>query len=81
MVKIDPAVLHYDPKSNGYDIALDPRCLYGWGPPAQTHLGYCSRELGHPGLCVDHSLYPGDPGRTRRRPKNWDTRQREECNR
>jgi hypothetical protein len=51
----DPAVKFYDAAANGYDLAKDPRCLWGWGGYPCPHMfgHFCSRELGHPGRCWD----------------------------
>jgi hypothetical protein len=75
---LDRAAGRYDPASHGYDLAKDPRCLFGWGPPdCPCMFGHaCFRALGHPGLCGD----PDEPHR-RRRPKDWDTVGRAEANR
>lgn len=85
-VKIDPTVQFYDPATNDYDLAKDPRCLYGWGPPyrdcAHRSGHACFRELGHPGRCIDHPGWPPhDRCETAQRPKNWDATGRTEANR
>jgi hypothetical protein len=84
-VKIDPAVEFYDPATNNYRLADDPRCLYGWGPPehgCNHRFGHmCCRELGHPGRCDDSSEYDSQRCRKVQRPKNWDTHGRAEANR
>jgi hypothetical protein len=81
---IDPTVEFYDPAANGYDLAKDPRCLYGWGPPQYgcTHMfGHmCCRELGHPGRCDDTNEYDSRRCMKAQRPKNWDAHGRAEAN-
>ena len=83
-VKIDPTVQFYDPATNDYDLAKDPRCLYGWGPPqrgCRHRFGHmCCREVGHPGRCNDRTEYDPDPCMTAQRPKDWDARGRTEAN-
>jgi hypothetical protein len=75
---LDQAAMRYDPTVNDYDIAKDPRCLWGWGPPSCNHrFGHaCFRALGHPGNC-------GEPDEDcpRRRPRDWDGTGRAEANR
>ena len=83
-VKIDPAVEFYDPKANDYELAKDPRCLWGWGPPScHCYSGHaCFRELGHPGKCDDGTEYdPRWPCSKSQRPKDWDAHGRAEANR
>lgn len=68
----------YDPQVNDYDLAADPRCLWGWGPPECRHkFGHaCFRALGHTGMCGDDGL-----NCFRKRPKDWDSHGRAEANR
>ena len=76
--ELDEAAEYYNPAKDDYDLAKDPRCLWGWGPPA-CHCRYghaCFRTLGHPGRCG----YT-DEGCRRQRPKDWDTTGRAEANR
>lgn len=84
-VHIDPAVEFYDPAANGYRLADDPRCLYGWGPPERGchhRFGHmCCRELGHPGRCDDSTLFDPAPCMKAQRPKDWDAAGRAEANR
>jgi hypothetical protein len=83
------AVKFYDGKANKYDVALDPRCLWGWGPGdvAGCHCMFghaCFRPVGHPGKCWDggDKPRPGDlPCEQRQRPKDWDAKGRAEANR
>jgi hypothetical protein len=86
----DEIASNYDPAVNDYDLAKDPRCCYGWGPPERgcTHMfGHaCFRALGHPGECWDAGDRPrpkADRLRcdTARRPKDWDATGRAEANR
>lgn len=87
-IKVDTAVQCYDPyyqDGDGYQLKAfehDPRCLWGWGPPVcDCRFGHsCIRELGHPGKCWD-GTDDGPPCSLRQRPKNWDSTEREECNR
>ena len=90
MTTDDAAASAYDPASNGYDLKMDPRCLWGWGPPSRgctCMFGHtCFRALGHKGKCWDAGgpLGPVEyrlPCDTAQRPKNWDTYGREEANR
>lgn len=90
MSRTDPAVAFYDPATNDYRLADDPRCCFGWGPPdrvCRCYFGHaCFRELGHPGKCWDAGDAPSEvanplPCHTRQRPKDWDSKQRAECNR
>lgn len=76
----------YDGAAHAYGVAKDPRCLWGWGPPGKKDCYHmfghmCSRPLGHRGRCRD---YPDgakpDGCETMQRPKNWDSKQRQECN-
>lgn len=78
---LDAAALRYDPKPDGYDLAKDPRCLWGWGPPDCEHkFGHgCFRALGHPGHCKDE-VGAGESCYSRR-PDNWDSVGRESVNR
>ncbi len=87
-INVDPSVWNYDPfvyDGHGYmelkPFDTDPRCLFGWGPPSCPHtFGHsCVREVGHPGEC----WAGGDFGACEkaRRPRNWDAKLREECNR
>lgn len=76
-------VKFYDPSANGYDLAKDPRCLWGWGDCGHGHGHACFRPYGHPGRCWDGGDRPG-PGdgkcATSRRPANWDEQGRAEAN-
>lgn len=81
-IVVDPAVEFYDPQPNDYDLAKDPRCLWGWKPLSCTcYSGHmCRRELGHPGRCDDiNEAYPL-PCEKSQRPKNWDAKGRAEAN-
>lgn len=80
----------YDPAVNDYDLAKDPRCLYGWGPPTRgchCRFGHaCFRALGHRGRCWDAGERPSTqmcplPCHQVQRPKNWDASGRAEANR
>lgn len=75
--------LDYDPAVNDYRLADDPRCLFGWGPPRCGHyFGHmCSRPFGHRGRCHDAVDPPRLPCESVQRPKLWDSKLREECNR
>src|SRR5262249_21136133 len=54
MTKTPPEVANYDPATNDYDLAMDPRCLYGWGANCHCPFGHaCFREYGHKGQCWD----------------------------
>jgi hypothetical protein len=84
----DIAARSYDPRPNGYDLAKDPRCLYGWGPPScNCRFGHgCFRAFGHRGRCWDAGDAPSEhanplPCETRQRPTDWDTHGRAEANR
>ena len=87
MSAADELARTYDPATNDYRLADDPRCLWGWGPPTRgcEHRGghACFRALGHPGECWDAGgpLEP-KPYRlkceTALRPKDWDARGRAE---
>lgn len=87
-IRVDPAVQCYDPyyqDGDGYQLKPfehDPRCLFGWGPPSCDHRhGHgCVREVGHPGRCWDGIEYDAPKCSLRQRPKNWDSKLREECN-
>lgn len=81
-VKTDPAVEFYNPAANDYALDKDPRCLWGWGPPACDHrFGHsCFRELGHPGRCDDSNEYDPLPCEKSQRPKHWDAVGRAEAN-
>jgi len=76
----DEAASGHDPQASGYNLAADPRCLWGWGPPDCRHrMGHaCFRALGHDGLCGDEFEQERCP---RTRPADWDTRGRAEANR
>ncbi len=91
-IKVDPAVQCYSPFI--YDesgvvtdelkpFSEDPRCLFGWGPPARgcrCMFGHtCIRELGHRGKCTD-GTEDGAKCSSAQRPKNWDSKERERCN-
>lgn len=82
-VRIDPAVEFYNGAVNDYDLAKDPRCLFGWGPPGcLCRFGhFCCRELGHPGLCDARTDLDPLPCMQRRRPAGWDSVLRAEANR
>jgi hypothetical protein len=76
----DRQASRYDPAENDYRLADDPRCLYGWGPPAcRCQFGHaCFRAFGHPGRCWDAGDAPSTRGNpldcdTAKRPKDWDT--------
>lgn len=84
----DKAASSYDPAANGYRLAADPRCLWGWGPPEHDcphRFGHaCFRALGHPGMCWDGGERPEAdhlPCEAVQRPKDWDSRGRAEANR
>lgn len=81
----DAEARSYDPAKNDYDLAKDPRCLWGWGPPScRCSFGHaCFRAFGHPGKCVDGGeRREGDlPCAQRQRPKDWDAHGRAEANR
>lgn len=74
----DHEAARHDPQAHDYDLAVDPRCLWGWGPPDCPHGWghFCSRALGHAGLCGDDGL-----GCYRKRPADWDAAGRAEANR
>lgn len=76
----DEAASGHDPQASGYDLAVDPRCLWGWGPPECQHrYGHaCFRALGHGGLCGDLWEQEECP---RERPADWDATGRAEANR
>lgn len=82
-IHVDPAVEFYDPKPNDYDLAKDPRCLWGWGPPTcNCMFGHsCRREFGHPGQCDDSDVNQDAPCNKSQRPKDWDSKGRAEANR
>lgn len=91
-------VCHYDPYTYSESgitsikpLSEDPRCLWGWGPPADKnpgtpkschcHWGHgCVRELGHRGKCWDGIEYDAPPCSRAQRPSDWDSKQRAECN-
>jgi hypothetical protein len=82
------SVAFYDPAANGYDLAQDRRCLFGWGPPAcDCGFGHsCFRPLGHRGRCWDAGEPPSQvvnrlPCMTKQRPMAWDAIGRAEANR
>jgi hypothetical protein len=81
------AVKMYDGKANNYNVALDPRCLFGWGPPDRCSCMFghaCFRPLGHPGKCWDGGNRPPKGEKAcfqRQRPKDWDAKGRAESNR
>jgi hypothetical protein len=83
----DAAAAAYDPQANDYDLAKDPRCLWGWGPPTagciHTRFGHtCFRAFGHPGKCADPMDQPPEyPCERHQRPADWDTTGRAEANR
>jgi hypothetical protein len=74
----DREAASYDAAADDYDLAKDPRCLWGWGPPDCNHgWGHgCFRALGHDGMCGDD-----DTGCHRKRPADWDATGRAEANR
>lgn len=78
ITEADRAAAGHDPQAHGYDLAVDPRCLWGWGPPTCAHVrGHaCFRALGHDGLCGDDGT-----GCYRKRPADWDGAGRLEANR
>ena len=82
---LDRQAAAYDPATNNYDLAKDPRCLWGWGPPDRQcgfRFGHaCFRALGHPGDCGDLDRVPYLPCERRKRPKDWDSKGRAEANR
>jgi hypothetical protein len=85
-VSTDPNVMFYDGAANNYDLTLDPRCLWGWGPPScNCPFGHgCFREFGHAGRCWDGGDKPtkDDPKCwSAQRPKDWDATGRAEANR
>lgn len=73
--------LMYDPAVHDYQLSMDPRCLWGWGPPRCNHMfGHmCARPLGHPGKCHDATDTPRLPCSSMQRPKNWDATGRAEA--
>ncbi|SDD60070.1 hypothetical protein SAMN04488581_2634 [Mycolicibacterium neoaurum] len=82
----------YDPVANNYDLAKDPRCLFGWGPPSEENQGtpkscrcdwghVCVFQFGHTGKCWDGVEQPTPSCSRTWRPADWDSKQREECNR
>lgn len=83
------AISLYNGAANDYELAKDPRCLYGWGPPqhgCNCRFGHaCFRPVGHPGKCWDAGG-PLEPVKyrvgceTAQRPKNWDSIGRQEAN-
>lgn len=86
----DDMARRYDPATNDYDLATDPRCLWGWGPPERgcdCRSGHaCFRAFGHRGKCWDAGGPLGPvadrlPCETVQRPKDWDAYGREEANR
>lgn len=91
MTAADDAAKFYDPAINDYELKADPRCLWGWGPGSRNGcrcmFGHaCFRALGHRGKCWDAGGPLDLPAyrlkcATAQRPKNWDTRGREEANR
>jgi hypothetical protein len=80
--QLDEAAKRYDPAADDYDLAKDPRCLWGWGPPdCDCVFGHaCFRAFGHPGKCGETQMSPL-PCDRRQRPKDWDATGREEANR
>lgn len=90
-ITIPSAVVGYDPAANDYDLAKDPRCLFGWGPPAEKNPGTprscrcswghgCIREFGHRGKCWDGLEDDQPPCSRAQRPVDWDTTGRAEAN-
>lgn len=80
LTSADRAAEHYDPEEDGWDLTKDPRCLWGWGPPACRHrFGHaCFRALGHDGRCGDPDEQEECPSE---RPADWDATGRAEANR
>jgi hypothetical protein len=80
----DEAAAEYNPAANDYDLAKDPRCLYGWGGVASgcvhAYGHFCSRAVGHRGRCGTPGLSKDYPCDTRQRPRHWDTTGRIEAN-
>lgn len=78
LTEADLKAADYDPAANDYNLATDPRCLWGWGPPTCSHrTGHaCFRALGHAGMCGDDGS-----GCFRKRPADWDVSGRVEANR
>lgn len=81
--RADELAAAYDPgvePGEESDLAFDPRCLWGWGPPECRHrCGHaCFRALGHDGLCGEPQEQEDCP---RQRPADWDTTGRAEANR
>ena len=69
-------VIEYDPAEHDYDLAQDPRCLWGWEPAAHYPGGHgCIREYGHAGRCKC------DCDVRKQRPLGWDERGRADANR
>ena len=90
MTHTDETARTYDPATNDYRLADDPRCLWGWGPPDRgctCRSGHaCFRAFGHPGDCWDgggplDSVAERRACDTARRPKDWDSHGRGEANR
>lgn len=84
-ITIDPAVQCYNPfvypghgRMELKPFADDPRCLYGWHRCDHSWTHVCAREYRHPGRCWDGDETPCSYAQ---RPKNWDSKQRAECNR
>lgn len=63
----------YNPAVNNYDLAKDPRCLWGWKPKNSSFGAACFRPLGHPGKCRDGEYRS-------QRPRDWDACGRAEAN-
>ncbi len=79
----DADVAHYNPASDGYDLAKDPRCLWGWGGCGHPFGHACFRPHHHTGRCWDAGDKParGDAKcATSQRPSDWDERGRAEAN-
>lgn len=80
----DEAAASYNPAGDGYDLARDPRCLWGWGPPTggcHHMFGHaCFRALGHDGPCSENLSDPL-PCEEQQRPHDWDHTGRAKANR
>lgn len=76
-------VKFYNGAVNDYDLAKDPRCLFGWGGCGHGFGHACFRQFGHKGKCWDAGDSPvGEPAcYQRQRPADWDRTGRVEANR
>jgi len=66
-----------------YDLALDPRCLWGWGGCGHCFGHACFRPYRHDGRCWDAGDKPARGDRkcmTSQRPEDWDEQGRAEAN-